>query len=58
MADERKNKVEFIPIVYECTYHYPENEGGCPNCHGTGKYIDGYYMIINDKWAMMVDNIK
>lgn len=56
--DNKKKKVEFIPLMKDCTYHYPERNGGCPNCNNTGKYKDGYYMIINGKTGFFVDTIK
>lgn len=53
--------IEFEPIIFDCTYHYPEKGKKCINCDNTGKYVDGYYMIYTlngKKFAFMVDNIK
>ena len=51
--------VEFTPIVVPCTYHSPDPKTGiCRNCDGTRKYVDGYYMIIDNKTAFTVDTIK
>lgn len=55
--EEKKTKIEFIPLYKKCTYHYPDESGGCPNCNGTGEYKDGYYMIVG-KTAYFVDTIK
>lgn len=52
------HKIEYEPIIYDCTYYSPDKNGVCRNCNGTKKYIDGYYMIIDDKTCFMVDNIK
>jgi len=54
---KKNKKIKFIPLVTKCTYHYPKEKHGCPNCKGTGKYQDGYYMIIG-KTAWFVDTIK
>lgn len=52
-------KVKYIPIVYDCTYHDTNNKKKlCINCDNTNYYIDGYYMIINNKIGWTVDNIK
>lgn len=50
--------VEFIPIVAPCTYYHKEKGGECKNCHGTRKYVTGYYMIIDGKIGYTVDTIK
>lgn len=53
--------VEFEPIILPCTYYHKDKQGECKNCHGTRKYVDGYYMIVeNDgkKIAFTVDTIK
>jgi len=58
MSKEKKPKVEFIPLYQKCTYHHPDEKGICKNCNNTGKYCDGYYMIINGKTGWFVDSIK
>jgi len=50
--------VEYEPLVTKCTYHYPEKGKKCINCENTGKYVDGYYMIVDNKFGFVVDNIK
>ena len=55
--------VEYIPIVYKCTYHQPDPKTGvCVNCGDTMEYVDGYYMVITNpkgkKICFTVDNIK
>ena len=50
--------IEYIPIIKKCTYYCPDENGICKNCNDTGKYIDGYYLIIDGKSGFMVDNIK
>ena len=54
--------IEYEPIIHDCTYHSPEVGKKCINCNNTGKYVDGYYMIVTDKngnkTAFTVDNIK
>lgn len=56
------NTIEYEPIVHKCTYHSPKPGEKCQNCNDTGKYVDGYYMIVTDKnghkTAFIVDNIK
>ena len=53
----KKTKAEFIPLMKSCTYHYPTKDNPCKNCNNTGKYKDGYYMIVG-KTAWFVDTIK
>jgi len=50
--------VEYIPIIKKCTYYSPNENGICRNCNGTGKYIDGYYMILDGIVGFIVDTIK
>ncbi len=51
--------VEYIPIVVPCTYHSPDPKTGiCRNCGDTMEYVDGYYMVIDNKTAFSVDTIK
>ena len=57
----KKTKITFEPLYQKCTYHHPDEKGICKNCHGTGQYKDGYYLIIEKnghKTAWFVDTIK
>jgi len=59
----KKTKLEYIPIIYDCTYHDTNNkQRACVNCHNTKYYTDGYYLIVTDckgnRIAYTVDNIK
>jgi len=55
--EKRKNKIEVIPIINECTYYHKDKHGICKNCKNTRKYKDGYYLIVNG-YAYSVDTIK
>lgn len=55
---ENGRKIEFQPIITKCSYHRPTKKVKCPNCDNTGYYTEGYFMIIDDKIAFQVDNIK
>ena len=55
---EKKGKVEFIPIEGKCTYYHKDEKGVCKNCKGTMKYVDGYHMIYESngqKYGFTVD---
>ena len=53
----KEKKVEFIPLMKDCTYHHLNEKGICRNCGNTGKYKDGYYLIAG-KTAYFVDTVK
>ena len=50
--------VEYVPIITDCTYHHLDKNGICINCENTGKYSNGYYMIIDGISGFIVDGIK
>ncbi len=50
--------IEYEPIVKDCTYHNLDENGKCRNCNNTGKFVAGYYMIIDKKFGFAVDTIK
>jgi len=62
MEKDQKPKVEFIPLIKDCTYHYPTKGKPCRNCNNIGKYKDGYYLVLTNKKgkksAWFVDTIK
>jgi len=50
--------IEYVPIIKECSYYKPDDNGICKNCNGTRKYVAGYYLIIDGKSGFIVDTIK